>query len=941
MDGGILVVSGPDGPMPQTKEHILLARQVGVPSLVCFLNKVDVVDDPELLELVETELRELLSFYNFPGDDIPIIRGSALSALPGTKDEIGRQGLPLKSTVTWVEMFKKILDNGQAGDNIGLLLRGLKREDIQRGMCFIISDWQGVDKIFSPPHTHYTASVRASCNSSWSLSLSYVLALSNELGSQAHRDLAKGAVRKSLVLLKNGNKTNPMLPLPRNTSNFLFRSDLHLFRTFLQDSPQFGKYGEITDFVVMKDRKTGQPQGFGFVTYADSSVVDKVIQDNHFIIGKQARLSCALHLKCVSCVVPYNGITFTFCMALQVEIKRPITRGSMSSNDFKTKKVFVGGIPSSVDDDEFKEFFMQFGELKEHQIMRDHSIGRSRGFRDSGRDKEGRAKKPNSVTTPTKRFGDSHSNFGGGYGGGHGVSSNQILNQESQEFMGTRKPGPLILSGMVRSSMQILITGYLKGTLKFKFSLTASVVNFQNMITGAAQLMDGRILVVSGPDGPMPQTKEHILLARQVGVSSLVCFLNKVGVVDDPELLELVEMELRGTNDEIGRQAILKLMDAVDEYIPDPVRVLDKAFLMPIEDVFSIQGRGTVASGRIEQGTIKVGEEVEILGLREGPSLKSTVTGVEMFKKILDNGQAGDNVGLLLRGLKREDIQRGMVIAKPGSCKTYKKFEAEIYGFVISDWQGVDKIFSPPHTHYTASVRASCNSSWSLSLSYVLALSNELGSQAHRDLAKGAVRKSLVLLKNGNKTNPMLPLPRNTSNFLFRSDLHLFRTFLQDSPQYIPRFMRFMPVTSELKKTTGDFAEGAWAGAAHYLLWYMLASHITGAFWYMLSVERNDTCWRFACKFSQIRDDSKFNFGIYGQAISSKKFSKFCYYIWWSLQNLRSRAANKYISRRGFVFQRIRSRVSSFALLLGNMQTYLQSLTVRLEEMRIKRSDSE
>ncbi|KAF8115433.1 hypothetical protein N665_0027s0048 [Sinapis alba] len=213
----------------------------------------------------------------------------------------------------------------------------------------------------------------------------------------------------------------------------------------------------------------------------------------------------------------------------------------------------------------------------------------------------------------------------------------------------------------------------------------------KNMITGAAQ-MDGGILVVSGPDGPMPQTKEHILLARQVGVPSLVCFLNKVDVVDDPELLELVEMELhellsfyKFPGDDIpiiresALQAILKLMDAVDEYIPDPVRVLDKPFLMPIEDVFSIQGRGTVATGRIEQGVIKVGEEVEILGLKDGPPMKSTVTGVEMFKKILDNGQAGDNVGLLLRGLKREDIQRGMVIAKPGSCKTYKKFEAEIY----------------------------------------------------------------------------------------------------------------------------------------------------------------------------------------------------------------------------------------------------------------------
>ncbi|XP_009787258.1 elongation factor Tu, mitochondrial-like [Nicotiana tabacum] len=224
----------------------------------------------------------------------------------------------------------------------------------------------------------------------------------------------------------------------------------------------------------------------------------------------------------------------------------------------------------------------------------------------------------------------------------------------------------------------------------------------KNMITGAAQ-MDGGILVVSAPDGPMPQTKEHILLARQVGVPSLVCFLNKVDAVDDPELLELVEMELRelltfykfpgdeipiirgsalsalqSTNEEIGKKAILKLMEAVDEYIPDPVRQLDKPFLMPIEDVFSIQGRGTVATGRVEQGTIKVGEDVEILGLMQG-NLKSTVTGVEMFKKSLDYGQAGDNVGLLLRGLKRDDIMRGMVIAKPGSVKTYKKFEAEIY----------------------------------------------------------------------------------------------------------------------------------------------------------------------------------------------------------------------------------------------------------------------
>ncbi|KAK4418238.1 Elongation factor Tu, mitochondrial [Sesamum alatum] len=224
----------------------------------------------------------------------------------------------------------------------------------------------------------------------------------------------------------------------------------------------------------------------------------------------------------------------------------------------------------------------------------------------------------------------------------------------------------------------------------------------KNMITGAAQ-MDGGILVVSAPDGPMPQTKEHILLARQVGVPSLVCFLNKVDAVDDPELLELVEMELRellsfykfpgddipivrgsalsaleGTNEEIGKKAILKLMEAVDTYIPDPIRQLDKPFLMPVEDVFTIQGRGTVATGRVEQGVIKPGEEVEILGLSQN-KIKTTVTGVEMFKKTLDFGQAGDNVGLLLRGLKRDEIQRGMVIAKPGTLKTYTKFEAEIY----------------------------------------------------------------------------------------------------------------------------------------------------------------------------------------------------------------------------------------------------------------------
>ncbi len=223
----------------------------------------------------------------------------------------------------------------------------------------------------------------------------------------------------------------------------------------------------------------------------------------------------------------------------------------------------------------------------------------------------------------------------------------------------------------------------------------------KNMITGAAQ-MDGAILVVSAADGPMPQTREHILLARQVGVPYIVVYLNKVDMVDDKELLDLVELEVRellseyefpgneipivkgsalkaleGDKGELGEQSIFKLMDAVDSYIPTPKRATDKPFLMPVEDVFSISGRGTVATGRIERGIIKVGEEVEIVGLR--PTTKTVVTGVEMFRKLLDEGQAGDNVGCLLRGLKREEVERGQVLAKPGSITPHTKFKAEVY----------------------------------------------------------------------------------------------------------------------------------------------------------------------------------------------------------------------------------------------------------------------
>jgi elongation factor Tu len=223
----------------------------------------------------------------------------------------------------------------------------------------------------------------------------------------------------------------------------------------------------------------------------------------------------------------------------------------------------------------------------------------------------------------------------------------------------------------------------------------------KNMITGAAQ-MDGAILVVSAADGPMPQTREHILLARQVGVPALVVFLNKVDMVDDPELIELVEMEVRellssyqfpgddipivrgsalmaleDKKPELGREAILALMKAVDEAIPQPERPIDQPFLMPIEDVFSISGRGTVVTGRIERGIVKVGEEIEIVGIRD--TQKSIVTGVEMFRKLLDQGQAGDNVGCLLRGIDKEAVERGQVLCKPGTVKPHKKFKAEAY----------------------------------------------------------------------------------------------------------------------------------------------------------------------------------------------------------------------------------------------------------------------
>eukprot|EP00095_Tigriopus_kingsejongensis_P009891 maker-scaffold8_size885657-snap-gene-7.2 protein:Tk09891 transcript:maker-scaffold8_size885657-snap-gene-7.2-mRNA-1 annotation:"elongation factor tu" len=521
MDGAILVVSAADGPMPQTREHILLARQVGVPYIIVFLNKADMVDDEELLELVEMEVRELLDMYEFPGDDTPIIHGSALKALEGDESyeekilelanaldtyipeperaidgdflmpvedvfsisgrgtvatgriergvvlvgaEIEIVGIKatVKTTVTGVEMFRKLLDRGEAGDNVGILLRGTKREDIERGQ--VLAKPGSIN-----PHTKFEAEL-------------YVLSK------------------------EEGGRHTPF---------------------FNGYRPQF--YFRTTDVTAK----------FG----GNASAFDEI--DN-----------------------------------APEEKERGITISS-SHVEYETA---------------------------------------------------------------------------------------------ARHYAHVDCPGH---------------ADYVK-----------------NMITGAAQ-MDGAILVVSAADGPMPQTREHILLARQVGVPYIIVFLNKADMVDDEELLELVEMEVRELldmyefpgddtpiihgsalkaleGDESYEEKILELANALDTYIPEPERAIDGDFLMPVEDVFSISGRGTVATGRIERGVVLVGAEIEIVGIKA--TVKTTVTGVEMFRKLLDRGEAGDNVGILLRGTKREDIERGQVLAKPGSINPHTKFEAELY--VLSKEEG-------------------------------------------------------------------------------------------------------------------------------------------------------------------------------------------------------------------------------------------------------------
>ena len=447
MDGAILVVAATDGPMPQTREHILLARQVGVPYIVVFLNKVDLVDDEELLELVEMEVRELLDAYEFPGDDTPVIKGSALGALNGETE--------------WE-------------------LRGSAEVDCRR-------DYLGDDR-------------------------------------------SGGLVKSGIIAKSTSDKRIVMAK-----------------EQFQRQKPHvnIGTIGHVD-------------HGKTTLTAAISAVLNRRVEDP----ANQAR--------------------------------------SFDSIDNAPEE-------------------------------------RERG-----------------ITIAT-----SHVEYA----------------TEQRHYAHVDCPGH---------------ADYVK-----------------NMVTGAAQ-MDGAILVVAATDGPMPQTREHILLARQVGVPYIVVFLNKVDLVDDEELLELVEMEVRELLDAyefpgddtpvikgsaLGalngetewEDRVIELMTAVDDYIPTPERDTDKPFLMPIEDVFSITGRGTVVTGRVERGVINVGDNVELVGMQEEKQT-STVTGVEMFRKLLDRGEAGDNVGLLLRGIDKEAAERGMVVCKPGSVTPHREFECEVY--VLSKEEG-------------------------------------------------------------------------------------------------------------------------------------------------------------------------------------------------------------------------------------------------------------
>ncbi|KAL9981507.1 hypothetical protein ACROYT_G010214 [Oculina patagonica] len=628
MDGAILVVAATDGQMPQTREHLLLANQVGVKHLVVYLNKADIVEDEEVLELVELEMREVLSEYGYDGDNTPIITGSALCALEDKNPEMGKDSilklleavdeyiptpardldkpflLPIedvfsiagrgtvvtgrvergtiksgdevevvghgskaKTIVTGIEMFHKLLDRGEAGDNLGALVRGLKREDVKRGMVLCAP---GTVK----SHTKFEAQV-------------YIL------------KREEGGRHKPFV-----SNYQPQM--------YIRTGDVAATIT-LPEGKDFIMPGEDATFTIKLMFDIAIEQGLRFTLREGSRTVGTGV---NLLFLQTGRKSAVLQLR--NYAAPAKKATFS-------RSKPHVNIGTVGHVDHgkTTLTAAITKVLAEVGDANFKSYTDVDNAPEEIKA--------------------------------------------------HGIT----INTAHVEYQtANRHYGHVDCTGH---------EDYIK-----------------NMITGAAK-MDGAILVVAATDGLMPQTREHILLANQVGMfQHLVVYLNKADIVEDEEVLELLELEMREVlseygydgdntpiitgsalcaledkNPEMGKDSIIKLLEAVDKYIPTPARDLDKPFLLPIEDVFSITGRGTVVTGRVERGIINVGEEVEVVGL--GSKAKTMVTGVEMFRKLLDRGEAGDNVGALVRGLKREDVKRGMVLCAPGTVKSHTKFEAQVY----------------------------------------------------------------------------------------------------------------------------------------------------------------------------------------------------------------------------------------------------------------------
>ncbi|CAE7373490.1 tuf1 [Symbiodinium sp. CCMP2592] len=696
MDGGILVISSPDGPMAQTREHILLSKQVGVPALVCFMNKVDMMDDEELLELVELETREMLSQYGFPGDDTPFIQGSALQALeqmkkdPGTKkgddkwvdkilelmetvdeyiptperetdkpfllavedvfsisgrgtvctgrveqgivkkgDEVeilGRGKKPQKSVITGIRMFNTDLPEGPAGYTVGVLCRGIDKDAVFRGQVICAP---GATKT----HTKFKANIYF-----------------------AKKD--------------EGGRSNPVMP------------------------------GYMPVFYFRTCDVTGKIEG---MVSSDGNEVQMAMPGDN--------ITCTCEL--IAGTPIEKGMRFAMR-----EGGRTIGQGLIEVG-LASQSFAVAGSGTPVQE-QVRPTSLR-GKVSEAPSSSNLPLGAlalatagAVGFQGARRSKK--AARAQAIVRHAK----DHINIGTIGHVDHGKTTlsaaiSLVCGQFSTSDDTTKKSYEEIDNAPEERARGITINAshieYETETRHYCHVDCPGHADYvKNMITGACQ-MDGGILVISSPDGPMAQTREHILLSKQVGVPALVCFMNKVDMMDDEELLELVELETREMLSQYGfpgddtpfiqgsaLQAleqmkkdpstkkgddkwvdkILELMETVDEYIPTPERETDKPFLLAVEDVFSISGRGTVCTGRVEQGIVKKGDEVEILGRGKKPQ-KSVITGIRMFNTDLPEGPAGYTVGVLCRGIDKDAVFRGQVICAPGATKTHTKFKANIY----------------------------------------------------------------------------------------------------------------------------------------------------------------------------------------------------------------------------------------------------------------------